>query len=427
MRRLLSSIYKEFLVLIRDRAGLAILFIMPLVLILIMTVIQDATFKTVKEVDISMILVNNDKDNLGEAISKGLYSSNFFKIVEEIDGVKITEELAEELVAKGEYKIGIIIPERATEAIRGNVNALINKSFKSFNIPGVKKRTKKSTIDVTIYIDPVTSPSFRNMVMSSLKEFTSQLEIEMFFKNFSEALTQLMPDQKPIKFESFETIKYQEINASTTGVTKLPNSVQHNVPAWTMFAMFFIVLPMAGNIIKEREDGSAFRLKTMPGSFVTVMFSKIFVFLGVAFLQFILMLLVGVYIMPLLGLPQLEIGPHKIALAVMALASGLAATGYGVAIGTIATTHEQAATFGAVSIIIFAALGGIWVPVYIMPPAMRILSQFSPLQWGLNGFYDILLRGGDLFVVLAETGKLLFFFILMLIIAIVYNNYNKTK
>ncbi len=427
MLRLLSSIYKELLVLIRDRAGLAILFIMPLVLILIMTVIQDATFRTVKEVNISMILVNNDKDSLGEAISKGLYASEFFQIVEEINGENIDEETAKELIARGDYKIGIIIPERATEAIRGNVNALINKSFKSFNIPGVKKRTKKSTIDVTIYIDPATSNSFKNMVMSSLKEFTSQLEIEMFFKNFSEAMAQLMPGQKPIKFESFETIRYKEVYASTTENEILPNSVQHNVPAWTMFAMFFIVLPLAGNIIKERDDGSAFRLKTMPGSFVMIMFSKIFVFLGVAFLQFILMLMVGVYIMPALGLPQLEIGPHKIALGVMALSSGLAATGYGVAIGTIATTHEQAATFGAVSIIIFAALGGIWVPVYVMPHTIRIISQFSPLHWGLNGFYDIFLRGGDLMVVLAEAGKLLTFFVIMLGVAIVYNNYNKTK
>jgi len=427
MRRLFASIYKEFLVLIRDRAGLAILLIMPLVLILIMTIIQDATFKTVKEVDISMILVNNDKDSLGEAISQGLYESEFFNIVEEIDGERVTDEMAKDLVATGEYKIGIIIPERATEAIRENVNALINKSFKSFNIPGIKKRTKKSTIDITIYIDPGTNPSFRNMVMSSLKEFTSQLEIEMFFKNFSLALAQLMPDQKPIKFESFETIHYQEIYASKSGDEKLPNSVQHNVPAWTMFAMFFIVLPLAGNIIKEREEGSAFRLKTMPWSYVTVMFSKIFIFLGVAFLQFVLMLLVGVYIMPLIGLPQLEIGPHKIALGTMALASGLAATGFGVAVGTIATTHEQAATFGAVSIIIFAALGGIWVPVYVMPPVMRVISQFSPLHWGLNGFYDILLRGGDLIIVLAETAKLIIFFLLMLGIAIVYNNYKKTK
>lgn len=427
MRRLFSSIYKEFLVLIRDRAGLAILFIMPLVLILIMTIIQDASFKSVKEVNISMVLVNNDNDSLGQAITQGLYESEFFQIIEEIDGKKITKEQAQELVAKGEYKIGVIIPARATDAIRGNVNSFINKSFKSFQVPGVKKRTKHSTIDITIFIDPATSQSFKNSVMSSLKEFTSQLEINMFFKNFSLAVAQMMPDQKPIKFEGFQTINYKEVYASTTNDEILPNSVQHNVPAWTMFAMFFIVLPLAGNIIKERDEGSAFRLKTMPGSYITVMFSKVFVFLGVAFAQFILMVLVGIYVMPAIGLPQLEIGPHKIALGVMALSSGLAATGYGVALGTIATTHEQAASFGAVSIIIFAALGGIWVPVYVMPHTMRVISQFSPLHWGLNGFYDIFLRGGDLVVVLAETAKLLFFCGLMLVIAYVYNRYTRTK
>jgi len=427
MLRLISSIYKEFLVLIRDRAGLAILFIMPLFLIIIMTLIQDATFKSVKEANISMILVNNDHDSLGAAISNGLYESDFFQIVETLDGVPITENMAQQAVAQGKYKIGIVIPERATEAIRQNVKALINKSFTSLNIPGAKKRTRKSSIDIKIYIDPATSQSFKNTLMSSLKEFTAELEIKLFFQNFSSTLAGMFPEQDPIEFENFQTINYKEIYASTTGDEILPNSVQHNVPAWTMFAIFFIVLPLAGNIIKERDEGSVVRLKTMPGSYVTVMFSKISIYLGVAMLQFILMLMVGKYLLPAMGLPQLEIGPHKIALIALAIASGLAATGFGVAIGTIATTHEQASTFGAVSIIIFAALGGIWVPVYIMPHTIRIISEFSPLYWGLNGFYNIFLRNGNFVAVLPEIFKLIFFFAIMLLIAIGYNKMNNAK
>ncbi|MFO7842303.1 MAG: ABC transporter permease [Bacteroidales bacterium] len=427
MLRLISSIYKEFLVLIRDRAGLAILFIMPLFLIIIMTLIQDATFKSIKEANISMILVNNDNDSLGAAISNGLYESDFFEIVERMDGELITEDMAQKAVAQGKYKIGIVIPERATEAIRQNVKALINKSFTSLNIPGAKKRTRKSSIDIKIYIDPATSQSFKNTLMSSLKEFTAELEIKLFFQNFSSTLAGMFPDQDPIEFENFQTINYKEIYASTTEDEILPNSVQHNVPAWTMFAIFFIVLPLAGNIIKERDEGSVVRLKTMPGSYVTVMFSKIFIYLAVAMLQFILMLMVGIYLLPAMGLPQLEIGPHKIALIALAIASGLAATGFGVAIGTIATTHEQASTFGAVSIIIFAALGGIWVPVYIMPHTIRIISEFSPLYWGLNGFYDIFLRNGNIVAVLPEIFKLIFFFAIMLLIAIGYNKINNAK
>jgi ABC-2 type transport system permease protein len=400
---------------------------MPLFLIIIMTLIQDATFKSVKDANISMILVNNDRDSLGAAIRKGLFDSDLFNIVEEMDGELITEEMAQKAVAQGKYKIGIVIPERATEAIRENVQALINKSFTSINIPGARKRTRKSSIDIKIYIDPATSQSFKNSLLSSLKEFTAELEIKLFFQNFSSTLANMFPDQEPIEFENFQTINYQEIYASTTGDEMLPNSVQHNVPAWTMFAIFFIVLPLAGNIIKERDEGSVVRLKTMPGSYVTVMFSKIFIYLAVAMLQFILMLMVGKYLLPAMGLPQLEIGPHKIALLALAIASGFAATGFGVAIGTIATTHEQASTFGAVSIIIFAALGGIWVPVYVMPHTIRMISEFSPLYWGLNGFYDIFLRNGDIIAVLPEILKLIFFFAVMLLVAIGYNKMNNTK
>ncbi|HRD37130.1 MAG TPA: ABC transporter permease, partial [Bacteroidia bacterium] len=88
--------------------------------------------------------------------------------------------------------------------------------------------------------------------------------------------------------------------------TLVPNSVQHNVPAWTMFAMFFICIPLSGNIIREREDGSAFRLLTMPGSYVFVLAGKITLYLIVSLIQFALMLSVGLYILPLMGLPTLQ-------------------------------------------------------------------------------------------------------------------------
>ena len=84
------------------------------------------------------------------------------------------------------------------------------------------------------------------------------------------------------------------------------NSVQHNVPAWTMFAMFFILFPLAGNFIKEREEGSMLRLRLISGSQFPVMAGKFLFYFGVCLLQFVLMILVGIFIMPLLGLQQLD-------------------------------------------------------------------------------------------------------------------------
>jgi len=81
-------------------------------------------------------------------------------------------------------------------------------------------------------------------------------------------------------------------------------------------------------------------------------------------------------------------------------------------VGSIAKTQEQSNGLGAVSVIIFAALGGIWVPVFIMPDYMQIISNFSPLQWCLEGFYILFLKGGDWY----ELNKIILTLLVFIII-----------
>jgi len=132
------------------------------------------------------------------------------------------------------------------------------------------------------------------------------------------------------------------------------------------------------------------------------------------------MLLMGVYFFPTLGLPALKIGVNFFAIFIIALSSSLAAIGYGVLIGTLSTTHQQAATFGSISVMILAAIGGVWVPVFAMPPFMRSISIISPLNWGLNGFYEVFIREGNTFSVLFDSFKLILFFTLCLLTSLLY-------
>lgn len=46
--------------------------------------------------------------------------------------------------------------------------------------------------------------------------------------------------------------------------------------------------------------------------------------------------------------------------------------GFGIAIGTVAKTQEQSAPFGATAVVILAAIGGVWVPVFMMPRVMQM-------------------------------------------------------
>ncbi|MGB5556301.1 MAG: ABC transporter permease, partial [Flavobacteriaceae bacterium] len=201
----------------------------------------------------------------------------------------------------------------------------------------------------------------------------------------------------------------------------IPNATQHNIPAWTLFAIFFIILPLSINMVKEKNQGTFVRLRTNPVSYATVLGGKTVVFLSVALVQFGLMLLVGIFLFPLLGLPQLEVGNQLPLLFLVAFFAGLAAVGLGLLIGTIAKTQEQSAPFGAIFVVILAALGGVWVPVFAMPKFMQALSNVSPMNWGLNAFYDVFLRNASLKELLPEIALLFLFFLVTTLVSIVYN------
>ncbi|MEZ4929410.1 MAG: ABC transporter permease [Chitinophagales bacterium] len=82
--------------------------------------------------------------------------------------------------------------------------------------------------------------------------------------------------------------------------------------------------------------------------------------------------------------------------------------GYSVLVGTVFKTQEQSAPFGATSVIILAAIGGIWMPIFMMPKFMQFFARLSPMHWGIEAFYNVLLRNGNLVAILPQ---LLYFFI----------------
>lgn len=133
--------------------------------------------------------------------------------------------------------------------------------------------------------------------------------------------------------------------------------------------------------------------------------------------QIILMLLVGRYIVPLLGGDVLEIGNSPESIAMLTFTASIAAIGWGLLVAAFCKTSEQATVLGGTSVIIFGAIGGIMVPKFIMPSIMQKLSILSPMSWGLEGFLDIFVRNGGLHDALPKCITLLTFGIVCLMVA----------
>lgn len=422
--KLIAAIKKEALILLRDRVGLAVLFLMPMILIFVMTLIQDSAFKSLNERGIPIIFVDNDKDSLGISIEQGLRNSGMCTFNNTIDGKLATAEMIEKAVSDGKFLVGIVVPKGATEAIRSNVKVLVQQTLGETD--SIQEQT--DSVEIAIYIDPITKKSFLTSVTSSLREFILEMKTKIMFQTFSEQISELIPDKNNAPKNAFaqsQIIKYKEVYASKQIGEIVPNAVQHNVPAWAIFAMFFIVLPLAGSMVKEKSEGSVMRLQTIPTSYLTFLNGKIIVYIFVCLIQLVLMLSVGKIFLPMLGLPSLVIGNSLLGIILLSVSTAFSATGYGVMMGTIARTEQQGAIMGSLSVLLLSAIGGVWVPTYVMPELMRDISIVSPLNWALNGFYELFLRGGGVADVIADSLKLICFFVFTMVISLIVNRYRR--
>lgn len=424
MNKLLASIIKETLVVIRDKAGLAIVFIMPMALLIIMTLLQDSSFKKISKSKTPILLVDSDNDSLGISIKNGLINSGYFDVIENYKGKQLNETEVNNLVSQGSFQLGIVIPDSSSIILRNTVKRYV---LVSMNQALSADKIYKENIRIKVFTDPLAIQSFKNSIISSIENFTTKIEMKIISTALTEEMNKRFPGNQNIAFNGEKLLTFEEVIASTEPDLIMPNSVQHNVPAWTIFAIFFIIIPLATNIIKERNDGSLNRILSMPVSYVTVMLAKIIVYTIISLILVVFLFSIGYFILPLMGMPELNIGNNLLSIFLVSLSASLAACGYGVLIGSVATTHYQASSFGAISVIILAAIGGIWIPVYVMPDVMKSISVFSPLNWGINGYYDIFLRGYGVTSILANCFKLLGFFVITLIASWAYRSYARLK
>ena len=393
MFKLYISIKKEILQLINDKVGLLIMFAMPLLLVVIITLIQDSTFKLVKENKISMLVVNQDSGDQGKKLTEMLAHSGMFTITTDsvISKVSIKSELL-----KQNRNVALYIPENFSENLRQKASEIGNLFLNDLGVKDSLSKSKSVKLtSIDFFHDPVLQDNYCYSIIGVVQSYLQLIENNLMVENM---YAEMGYGKTPGNLKNVLTknqVAITKTAATNANFDIMPNATQHNVPAWTVFAMFFMVVSLGSNIVAERKNGSFIRLKTTPTSFWLVLSSKMGVYLLAAILQVLLIFSVGKWLFPLINLTPLTLPNDLIGLSAVVILSGLAAVSYALMVGSLAKTQEQANGFGAVSIIIFAALGGIWVPVFVMPSYLKAISHFSPLYWCLEGFYTVFLKGGS--------------------------------
>jgi ABC-2 type transport system permease protein len=185
--------------------------------------------------------------------------------------------------------------------------------------------------------------------------------------------------------------------------------VEQNVPAYTLFGLFFIAMRLATSIFEEKQLGTFRRLLAAPVSRAALMAGKLAAYVVVNLVQVLVLFALGVLVLPYLGMPPLSLGAHPEGLVLITLAVSLAATSLGLLLAAIAKTDAQANGIGLILILVSSMLGGVMVPRFVMPAFMQHIGWLSPHAWGLEAYQDVLMRDAGLTAILPDIGILLVF------------------
>lgn len=416
---MLATIRKEFLLLLRDPGGLLLLLIMPAALIIVMAIVQNAPYESYKQMRFDLLVVNNDKGTAGREIEKSLNESTNFQVITQHKGKNLTKANAQKLLNDGKYQFALIIPNTATTSIVNTANTIANNMAAATGMPATLPTNKRfDSTTLLLLTDPAVKPALGSALQYALNEYTGKIKMQILMQQLAK-INGNKNEQNNLSFDKL--MRVLAVEKKTAGKQSNPalpaiNSVQHNVPAWAIFGMFMIVVPISGNMIRERDEGSALRIRLIPDALRPVAIGKVLFYILVCLFQFICMMLVGIYLLPLFGLPSLSLGNHYPALFLIALGVSVSAVGFGYFIGSVFRTANQAMPFGAISVVLFSALGGIWVPTEILPPLMQKIAAASPLNWCLEGINQVILRNQGINGIMANFGLLCGFGVLLILL-----------
>lgn len=389
MNRIAAILRKEFLVLGRDRVSLMVLFFLPAVFILIMSLAMGELFSAHSRVRIPVLVVNGDEGPRGRAVVEILKQAGPFEI--RTGAVGMDPEEVKRLLKSGEIRFSCLIRKDFSAAVAARDGG---------EVPG----------SIHLIMDPTVHRQAQELFRMAVLGAAGKARLAAFLDGIGPLLDVAGVDRTSLNArmtaagDPAVAISYV---AGDGTKSQVPNAVQQSVPSWIVFAVFFIVLPIGNAFIAERNQGTFARLAGMNVSFGMIIMGKTVPYFLVNQVQVAAMLAVGVWVVPLLGGSALTLGNSPAGLVLLSSSLSLCAIAMALLVAALGRTPEQASTVGGILNLLLGAMGGVMVPVFVMPPVLQALSNLSPMSWGLQGYLDLFLRGGGVRDVLPEAALLL--------------------
>lgn len=225
------------------------------------------------------------------------------------------------------------------------------------------------------------------------------------------------------QFKTAETRPLITLTQSRPGQTKVADPEPFSgpnvtVPGFTVLFVFLAAGATAVSIYNEKKLGSFRRLLAAPLPKSQLLLGKMLPTFFIALIQVSVIFLIGMFLMPLLGIQGLTLGEDPLAVVVIVIVMALCAAGLGVLIAAFARTESQIGGGSAVLLWVMGALGGAFFPTFLLEGFLGQAGKAVPHYWAGKALYGVLARGQSLSDITPEIAILLGFTLLFWLVGV---------
>lgn len=171
--------------------------------------------------------------------------------------------------------------------------------------------------------------------------------------------------------------------------------------------VFLTALAASSALILTRQLGISRRMLSTPTTLGSIV-------VGESLGRFATALVQGLYIMVLtLIIFGVNWGDPIGAILILVALSAVGAGG-GLLMGAVFSNDQQASGIGVMVSLGLAALGGAMLPIELFPPTMQRVAHITPHAWALDGYAELVRRGGTTADILPELGVLSLYAVVLL-------------
>jgi ABC-2 type transport system permease protein len=206
-------------------------------------------------------------------------------------------------------------------------------------------------------------------------------------------------------------IQAQLTNPDGTAYTITAGRFDSGASTQLLLFIFLTSVTAAAFVIETRRLGIARRILSTPTSAGTLIAGQLLGRLAVALVQAMIIVLGS---MIFFGVNWGD----PLGTAAVVFSFCLVGTGVAVLVGSLCSNEHQAQPIGFLLGLGLAALGGSMAPLEVFPSTARTIAHITPHAWANDAFSKLLKHGGDLITVLPQIGVLLAFALAAIALAV---------